>query len=453
MKIFISHTINDKDSYIELINSLREQGHTVFSIYDIKMGENWVEKIKKALNESDILILIITENYLDSSWARTEVSSAIFDTTIRILPVVVGDLFLPDYLRRFVYIKVKTKEEITAAVLWGIARLDNVDDNNTLFKKRAVTHSEEDNIEEKIGILKEALIDNQLTLVCGAGVSRDSAIPTWNELLVNILNDVYLSDQNLNADSKVTAETLLSLMPQSNLILGKYLKIILKDDFDRIVQKHLYSNYNQEREFEQSNIVQGHEEINYALETSMMKAIVELSRPKRRGNRLESIITFNFDDLIECALLKHHIEHCSIWKEGQIYGINDLPIFHVHGFLPNLKVVDTPNLVFSEEAYHSQFIDPYSWANLVQLNTFSTNICLFVGLSLSDPNLRRLLDISWRRNQRCKHYIIMKKTPQKNRTSEIVNMLFEQDANSLGLNVIWCNDYSEIPNILFSIAK
>lgn len=227
MKIFISHTINDKDSYIELINSLREQGHTVFSIYDIKMGENWVEKIKKALNESDILILIITENYLDSSWARTEVSSAIFDTNIRILPVVVGDLFLPDYLRRFVYIKVKTKEEITAAVLCGIARLDNVDDNNTLFKKRAVTHSEEDNIEEKIEILKEALIDNQLTLVCGAGVSRDSAIPTWNELLVNILNDVYLSDQNLNADSKVTAETLLSLMPQSNLILGKYLKIIL----------------------------------------------------------------------------------------------------------------------------------------------------------------------------------------------------------------------------------
>lgn len=160
----------------------------------------------------------------------------------------------------------------------------------------------------------------------------------------------------------------------------------------------------------------------------------------------------NFDDLIECALSKHNIEYCPIWKEGQIYGMDALPIFHVHGFLPNQREIDSPNLVFSEEAYHSQFIDPYSWSNLIQLNTFSANICLFVGLSLSDPNLRRLLDISWRRNQRCKHYIIMRKAPQKNRTNEIATMLFEQDANSLGLNVIWCSDFSEIPIILSSIA-
>ena len=51
------------------------------------------------------------------------------------------------------------------------------------------------------------------------------------------------------------------------------------------------------------------------------------------------------------------------------------------------------------------------------------------------------------------YYIIMKKTPHKNRTDEITTMLFEQDANSLGLNVIWCSDYSEIPDILFKIAK
>lgn len=185
----------------------------------------------------------------------------------------------------------------------------------------------------------------------------------------------------------------------------------------------------------------------------MMNAIVELSRPKRRGKQLKSIITFNFDDLIEQALSNHKIEYTSIWKEGQGYEIDALPIFHVHGFLPNKKDFEEPNLVFSEEAYHSQFIDPYSWSNLTQLNTFSTNVCLFVGLSLSDPNLRRLLDISWRRNQRCKHYIIMKKSSLESRTAEISTMLFEQDANSLGLNVIWCSDFSEIPDILLKIVK
>lgn len=445
MKIFISHSSKDEDSYIELANSLRELGHTVFNAVDINIGENWVEKVKKALNESDILIAIITDNFLDSSWAQVELSSAIFGANnMRILPVVVGDVFVPSFLAGFVYRKVKTKGEITAAVISDIAQLDNAEDTYALFQKREAISREENNIEEKIDLLKKALIDNQLTLVCGAGVSRDSSIPTWNELLVNILNEVYSNGCDLNTENQVTAESLLSLMPQSNLILGKYLKIILKDDFNKIVQKHLYLYYNQFYEFEP---------INPNLETNMMKAIVELSRPKRRGKRLESIITFNFDDLIEGALSKHNIEHTSIWKEGQAYGIDALPIFHVHGFLPNKRDIEEPNLVFSEESYHSQFIDPYSWSNLIQLNTFSTNICLFVGLRLSDPNLRRLLDISWRRNQRCKHYIIMKKTPQKSRTAEISTMLFEQDANSLGLNVIWCSDYSEIPDILLKIAK
>ena len=74
-----------------------------------------------------------------------------------------------------------------------------------------------------------------------------------------------------------------------------------------------------------------------------------------------------------------------------------MPIYHVHGFLPKSGEVDDAILVFSEQSYHSQFIDPYSWSNIIQLTTYLSNICLFIGLSLSDPNLRRLLDISYRK--------------------------------------------------------
>lgn len=453
MKIFISHSSRDIDIYNELADALKEKGYTIFNVNEVNVGESVIEKIKFALNDSDILVAIITENFLNSSWAQAELSSAILSTnSIRVLPVVVGDVFIPNFLIQFQYRKVDSTKEITKTVLNDIGQLGMIESDSTLFQKQSTAQSERKDIEEKIALLKEALIDNQLTLVCGAGISRDSSIPDWNELLVNILNETFFDDGSNVPKSKILAEDLLSLMPQSNLILGKYLRLVLKKDFEKVVQKHLYSYYNQDRDFESSMMVQGHEIINYALETNMMKAIVELARPKRRGKRLESIITFNFDDLIECALSKHNIEYCSIWKEGQIYGIDALPIFHVHGFLPNQREIDSPNLVFSEEAYHSQFIDLYSWSNLIQLNTFSTNICLFVGLSLSDPNLRRLLDISWRRNQRCKHYIVMRKEPQKNRTDEIATMLFEQDANSLGLNVIWCSDFSEIPSILSSIA-
>lgn len=235
----------------------------------------------------------------------------------------------------------------------------------------------------------------------------------------------------------MTADELLHEMKQSsNLVTGKYLKLLLNNDFEECVRKHLYSDLKPNH-----------------LETSMLKAISELARPKRSGIRLESVISFNFDDLIENRLFQDGTPYRSIWKEGQFFDPNELPIYHVHGFLPNIDELDSPNLVFSEESYHSQFIDPYSWSNLCQLNAFSSNICLFVGLSLSDPNLRRLLDISHRRNNKTKHFIIMRRTKGNRRTNEIVDMLFEQDAKSFGLNVIWVKNYDEIPGIIRSVAE
>ncbi len=139
----------------------------------------------------------------------------------------VGDVFVPNFISQFIYRKVKNEEEIIPAVLTDIAILSNIEDHPLRFQKRGFAQGEENNLEEKIDLLKATLLDNRLTLVCGAGVSRDSSIPTWNELLVNILNEVYSNDYDLNTENKVTAESLLSLMPQSNLILGKYLKIIL----------------------------------------------------------------------------------------------------------------------------------------------------------------------------------------------------------------------------------
>ena len=45
MKIFISHSSKDEDLYIELANSLREQGHTVFNAVNI-IGDCKTQKIR-----------------------------------------------------------------------------------------------------------------------------------------------------------------------------------------------------------------------------------------------------------------------------------------------------------------------------------------------------------------------------------------------------------------------
>jgi hypothetical protein len=117
----------------------------------------------------------------------------------------------------------------------------------------------------------------------------------------------------------------------------------------------------------------------------------------------------------------------------------------------NLNIVT--DIVFSEDTYHTQFIDPFSWSNLIQLYKLMNNICLFVGLSLTDPNLRRLLDISKRKSpdDMLKHYVIKKLPSNNSKINEMQIMLEEQDANMLGLNVIWVDEYKDIPYILEKI--
>lgn len=138
---------------------------------------------------------------------------------------------------------------------------------------------------------------------------------------------------------------------------------------------------------------------------------------------------------------------------------SELPIYHVHGYLPRKgRILKDKDIVFSEDAYHSQFIDPFSWSNLILLNKLSHNTCLFIGLSLTDPNLRRLLDVANRKNPKkfANHFIVKKTLSPRNgkdRVDDLAEFLEEQDANELGLNVIWVNEFEEIAPIVKSIGS
>lgn len=91
------------------------------------------------------------------------------------------------------------------------------------------------------------------------------------------------------------------------------------------------------------------------------------------------------------------------------------------------------------------------------------NTCIFIGLSMTDPNLRRLLDIAAKKeiNEKCKHYAIMKrfamnKTKEDERIKkfeQIIEELQETFYKALGVNIIWIDDYNEIAEILEKIKE
>lgn len=119
-------------------------------------------------------------------------------------------------------------------------------------------------------------------------------------------------------------------------------------------------------------------------------------------------------------------------------------------------------LVFSEEGYHKLMLDSYNWANISQLNYMINNTCVFIGLSMTDPNMRRLLEIAAQKRaedqENCKHFAIMQRfnidsdNNESIKSFEKVNeALQESFFKELGVNIVWFDKFTEIPGILRKI--
>jgi hypothetical protein len=71
--------------------------------------------------------------------------------------------------------------------------------------------------------------------------------------------------------------------------------------------------------------------------------------------------------------------------------------------------------------------------------------------------MRRLLDVAWRKNpdKMLSHFIIKKRPehPKNSALDRVARLLEEQDANALGLNVIWIEEFEELPHVLRRIAS
>lgn len=451
-RVFISCSYKDLEIAETISKVLENNNYEVIKnyVYDYDYCKNIIcnieydnviykeKSIKEKFKETDILLAIFTENYIHSDLAQVEMSYWLFDFKKPLFTIEIGDILLPSYISRIQRKKYKLKTFNNFNSNIFIKEFSKLEISSHKTMKKFSTRREEKqkylttNIYERIEFLKNVLSENRLTLVCGAGVSASAGMPDWNTLLTRIVNEALPAEYK-----KINTDDLKKLLSSSNLIVGKYLKILLKDNFDEVVQKSLYS---------------GEFHIN---DSKLIHNIVELIRPKRNKGSVESVINFNFDSVLEDLLYENSIKFSVVYDEGIKYKAEEIPIYHVHGYLPKSSTIEKHNLVFSEDGYHTQFIDPYSWSNLIQLYKYMNNSCLFIGVSLSDPNLRRILDISKRKNGDGvnKHFIIKKIPSPESSVYDLQIQLEEQDALMLGLNVIWVSDYDEYSGILEKLLQ
>ena len=199
----------------------------------------------------------------------------------------------------------------------------------------------------------------------------------------------------------------------------------------------------------------------YRLAPVLLKAIERDVAPK-------SIISFNAEPLLlvmlNSLLLENNTDKnhpspkkifCKMINGLSSQGNKQIPYFFCHGLLPVTENAHTfstsiDKLVFLEEEYLQIANNAFSWQSTTFLNTCTTQHIVFIGTSLTDPNMRRWL--SWVHTNRInemrqnginvenstQHYWI-RTIPEDKTTMPWIEAI----VSHLGVRIIWIESWSQ----------
>ncbi|MFL0162951.1 SIR2 family protein [Aquirufa salirivi] len=186
----------------------------------------------------------------------------------------------------------------------------------------------------------EASENDQLVIFIGAGVSINSGIPSWKDLIAKLVNE----------------------LPESIKNSG--------EDFLKIAQ--LYKNHRGQKEY-------------------LDKIRLELKNGKATFNPIHEVIfklkpahivTTNYDDLLEQAILFKNLQYYVINKD------NDLPFASYNKHLIKMHGdLNIGNIVLTEDDYLNYSINFPLIESYVK-SLFASKLILFIGFSFNDYNLK-----------------------------------------------------------------
>lgn len=267
--------------------------------------------------------------------------------------------------------------------------------------------------ELRIRKLRNEIQIGQNSLFIGAGLSCSLGVPNWLKLLKNLHNRVrrkvggYPIFRSIKKDSN-----------GSYLITARYLNDAADKNklaFVSEIRKLLYKKA--------------------TLKSKLLDAVIDLLKL----NRIGEVITYNYDTLLEQRMTSEEIMNSPV--DGRNRRVkNAIPVMHVHGVIDPKDNTFDDNVVLSEDEYHQLYRDSYHWANVAQLYALTHTTCIFVGLSMTDPSLRRLLDIAYQQgSQDVDHYAFLIRSDFE--CHKETEDIFSQ----MGVNIIWCEDRDDVP--------
>jgi hypothetical protein len=333
--------------------------------------------------------------------------------------------------------------------------------------------------------LRRAWRERRLVLFLGAGVSTEWGIPSWKNLVLELLFDQTAQARRMRGMwphyRRALSEWLIDHFEYNPVILARVVKTDAADrdrDFRSAVRDQLYASYERAKAKRSAG---------GSSPTTLDAVVTLLERSGRRGH-VRAVVTFNFDDLLEQSLAARGLPFQVIHDDERPIG-HGIPIVHPHGFLPMTGPLPQSPIVFTEDEYHHLTDSVFHWALTRIVGYLRESTVLFVGLSMSDPSLRRLLDASHRAGTRPDHWQVQRRhavgPAEKPRVMQMVAerarqygailgdeemkdteelsvaidaVLRQADTydrrlfEAMGIKTIWLDDYADLPALLGRIG-
>jgi hypothetical protein len=227
-----------------------------------------------------------------------------------------------------------------------------------------------------VGDLEEAIEviaghEGIVTMFVGAGVSTESELPSWNGLVRALLSETEVASELSEEDRELWIKATIS---QGPLAAAAIARAHHPDElsFRRALRAALYDSRPPEQ----------------FLPGALAKQIAWLKG--EMGSRLR-LVTANYDGLLETALEKLGLIPVA-YVQNREEPTGKAAVWHLHGRLmksPSGEWMRVGRLVLTEGDYadsvHSR------WPEDFVADCLESSLCVFVGLSMTDPNFIRWL--------------------------------------------------------------
>ena len=275
--------------------------------------------------------------------------------------------------------------------------------------------------------LADELIKGRLGLLIGAGVSAFYGLPQWTDLVDRMSARVGMAPLSAT-DNPVTRVGAIKVNRFSRDEPG----------FLDLVQSALYDGIDIDFEKISSN--------------RLLSAIGSLVMSSRRGSA-STVITLNFDDLLEIYLEYYGFVANSIHRDKHWAGNGDVVVYHPHGFLPlTAGRKRSRSIVLSSDEFY-RMIDIGSGANWRSLliTLLRTKSFIHIGLSGDDLNVQTLMstikDGHAISEERIAYHGVMFSLKSKF-NSDLVSIY-----RGWGVHTHLLDSWSELPTLLFRICQ